>query len=675
MSEELPRIGMAADGARAQVQPAYGYGSNVLGETEVHLLDYVKVLYKRRWTALTAFLIVVLSVSVYTFTATPIFEARVQILIEKEQTNVVTFKEAFEQNQVTDDYYQTQYKMLQSRALARLTIDALQLWDHPQFNPKPDDSLTMRKIALAPVVLVAGWFKPAQPVEPPLPDESKVQSSTIDRFLSALTVAPIRNSRLVDVRFNSPDAALSARVANALARAYIEQHLEFKFLSSKEASDWLGERLAEQRQQVEASEQAVQRYREQTDSLSLEENQNIVVQKLSELNAAVTRAKTERIQKEAAYDQIRTLQSNRGALDTFPAILSNGFIQQQKGVLAGLQQEQAQLSDTLGPNHPDMVKLASAVRAAESKIQGEIAKVVQALRNDYEQAQAQERNLSIALEQQKSDALALNRKGIEYGALARDAASNRQIFESLMQRTKETGISGELKTSNIRVVDAAETPRGPVRPNTRNNLLLALFGGATLAVGLAFFFEYLDNRIKSPDEIKQYLGLPFLGMVPALFGTAIENPLISQRTPSNFSESFRNVRTNLLFSSAEEGGRSVVVTSTGPSEGKTVVAANLAVALAQAGQRVLLVDADMRKPRVHTVFDRAQGPGLSNVLVGNAKASEAVHTTTVPGLWLMPAGQLPPNPAELLGSKRFKDLLASLVQHFDWVMIDSPPVV
>jgi hypothetical protein len=299
---------------------------------------------------------------------------------------------------------------------------------------------------------------------------------------------------------------------------------------------------------------------------------------------------------------------------------------------------------------------------------------VQALRNDYEQAQAQERNLSIALEQQKSDALALNRKGIEYGALARDAASNRQIFESLMQRTKETGISGELKTSNIRVVDAAETPRGPVRPNTRNNLLLALFGGATLAVGLAFFFEYMDNRIKSPDEIKQ-LGLPFLGMVPALFGTAIENPLISQRTPSNFSESFRNVRTNLLFSSAEEGGRSVVVTSTGPSEGKTVVAANLAVALAQAGQRVLLVDADMRKPRVHTVFGRVQGPGLSNVLVGNAKASEAVHTTTVPGLWLMPAGQLPPNPAELLGSKRFKDLLASLVQHFDWVMIDSPPVV
>jgi len=224
-------------------------------------------------------------------------------------------------------------------------------------------------------------------------------------------------------------------------------------------------------------------------------------------------------------------------------------------------------------------------------------------------------------------------------------------------------------------VDAAETPRGPVRPNTRINLLVALFGGATLAIGLAFFFEYLDNRIKSPEEVKQHLGLPFLGMVPALFDKTIEYPLINNGVPPNFSESFRGVRTNLLFSSADEGSRSVVITSTGPGEGKTVVAANLAVALAQAGQRVLLIDADMRKPRVHIVFDKPQEPGLSNVVVGNAKSSESVHKTTVPGLWVMPAGLHPPNPAELLGSKRFKDFMASLAQHFDWVIIDTPPVM
>ena len=653
----------------------YGYGSNVLGDTEVHLLDYVKVLYRRRWTAITAFLIVVLSVTVYTFTATPMYEARVLILIEKEATNVISFKEAFEQNQIADDYYQTQYKILQSRALARRTIEALKLWDHPWFNPKDDGSLTVRKMIVAPVVLVSGWFQPARPVEPPVVDETKAESRTIDRFLNDLTVSPIRNSRLVDVTFESPDAVLSANVANTLARSYIEQNLEFKFLSSKEASDWLGTQLAEQRKQVEASEQALQRYREQTDAVAIEDKQNIVVQKLTDLNAAVTRAKTERIQKEAAYTQIRALQNDRAALDTFPAILSNTFIQQQKSALADLQRQQAQLSDKLGPNHPDMVKIGLGIQTAEARIQGEIAKVVQAMGNDYQQTLSQERSLTTALDRQKQDALALNRKGIKYGVLARDAASNRQIFESLMQRTKETGISGELKTSNIRVVDAAETPRRPTTPNTTNNLLLALFGGATLAIGLAFFFEYLDSRIKSPDEIKQHLGLPFLGMVPALFDKGIENPLINNGVPADFSESFRAIRTNVLFSSADEGSRSIVVTSTGPSEGKTIVSTNLAVALAQSGQRVLLIDADMRKPRVHSVFGSPQEPGLSNLLVGNAKASEAVHTTTVPGLWIMPAGLHPPNPAELLGSKQFEEFMASLSQRFDWVLLDTPPVM
>jgi len=464
-------------------------------------------------------------------------------------------------------------------------------------------------------------------------------------------------------------------VCNALARAYIEQNLEFKFLSSQEASDWLGQQLAEQRKQVDASEQALQRYREQNNAIALDDRQDIVVQKLADLNAAVTRAKTERIEKEALYRQIQTIQADRSALDTFPAILANPFIQQQKADLAGLQRQLVELSEKLGDKHPDILKVRSSVQVAESKLQGEIAKVVQSVRNQYLAAQAQENSLTEALNQQKGEALTMNRKGIEYGVLAREAASNRQIFESLMQRTKETGISRELKTSNIRIVDAAEIPRRQTTPNTRSNLLMALFGGAMLAMGLAFFFEYLDSRIKSPDEIKQHLGLPFLGMVPALFEKGLENPLLNNGVPAHFSESFRSIRTNLLFSSAEQGGRSIVITSTGPGEGKTVVSTNLAVALAQAGQRVLIIDADMRKPRIHGVFGHSQEPGLSNVLVGNAKASDAVRTTKVPGLWIISAGLNPPNPAELLGSKRFKDFKTSLSQHFDWVLVDTPPVM
>src|SRR6185436_13806801 len=259
----------------------------------------------------------------------------------------------------------------------------------------------------------------------------------------------------------------------------------------------------------------------------------------------------------------------------------------------------------------------------------------------------------------------LNRASIQYGVLQRDATSNQTMFAGLLERSRETGISGELKTSNIRIVDQAETPRRPSSPNKVTNLSLALFCGAFLGIGLAFFFEYLDSRIKLPEEIKAQLGLPFLGMIP-LFAAkdASGPPLIGNGMPHEFSEAFRGIRTNVLFSSADAGSKSIVVTSTGPGEGKSVVSANIAMSLALAGQRVLLVDADMRRPKTHELFGVALEPGLSNVMVGDSKASETVKKTLTPNLWLMAAGKHPPNPAELLGSKRFRDFMLSLSQHF-----------
>jgi capsular exopolysaccharide synthesis family protein len=284
--------------------------------------------------------------------------------------------------------------------------------------------------------------------------------------------------------------------------------------------------------------------------------------------------------------------------------------------------------------------------------------------------------MTAALEAQKREALAMNRKAIDYSVIQRDVDSNTQIYQTLLQRAKETGVSGELKTSNVRVVDHAEAPADPVSPRRALNILFGLFGGAFLGVGLAFFFEYLDNRVKTPDEIERELGLPSLGLIPitaAVAGRA--NPLVSEGVSPNFSEAFRALRTNILFSAADGGPRSIVVTSTGPSEGKTMVAGNVAICLAQTGQRVLLIDADMRRPRSHELFGIAVEPGLSNLLVGASKPSEVVQPTGVENLWVMPAGKTPPNPAELLGSKRFADLTTSLGGHFDCVIIDTPPVL
>jgi capsular exopolysaccharide synthesis family protein len=517
---------------------------------------------------------------------------------------------------------------------------------------------------------------PAEAAEAPGADETEAQSRVIDAYLDRLRVTPVRNSRLVDVAFVTPDAQLSARIVNEHAAAYIDQNLEFKFLASKEAADWLAARMKEQRDAVEKSEEALQRYREQTGAVALEDRQNIVIQRLTELNAAVTRARTDRIEKEAVYDQVRNLQADSAAIDTVPQILGNAFIQQQKAELANLQRQRAQMAEKLGAKHPDMVKLATAIETTQKRIEAEIQKVVLALRNDYEAALSNERALQAALNQQRQEAQELNRAAIQYGQLERDAEANRQLFQGLLQRTRETDISADLKTNNIRVVDAAEPPLEPSSPNRRTNLLLGLVGGLMLGIGLAFFFEYVDARIKSPEEIKGHLGLPCLGIVPAIrLEPGQSDPLLSSATPHVFVEAIKSVRTNLLFSSAEETAKAVVVTSTGPGEGKTVVAVNLAIALAQAGQRVLLMDCDMRRPRVHALIGSAQEPGLSNVMVGNAKATEAVQKTSVPNLWVLPSGKHPPNPAELLGSKRFREFMKNLSEHFDWIVLDSPPVM
>lgn len=655
-----------------------GYGQAISGD-EVDLLDYLRILHKRRWTAITALLVVFGAVTVHTFRTTPIYTARVQILIENENPNVVKFEEVYDQNKTAYDYYQTQYRILQSRLLARRTLDAENLWNHPLFaGTEKSSSVTLNPVAWAAagVQFVRGFFTDPPPAGTPEAEESATQSRIIDGFLGGLTVSPIRNSRLVDVSYRSPDPVMSSRVANALAKQYIDQNLEFKFLATKEATDFLNARTAEQRKSLEQSEQALQQYREKTGAVALEDRQNIVVQRLSDLNAAVTRARTERIEKESVYNQIREIQNDRAAVDTFPAILNNTFIQQLKGQLNELQRQKAQLAEKLGARHPDMVKVESAIETTEARLNAEVQKVVQALRNDYQAAQANERSLQSSLDQQRAEAQELNRASIQYGVLQRDATSNQTMFAGLLERSRETGISGELKTSNIRVVDQAETPRIPSSPNKTNNLLLALFGGSFLGIGLAFFIEYLDSHIKQPEEIKTQLGLPFLGMVPLFITKQTTGPpLLGNGMPHEFSEAFRGIRTNVLFSSADDGFKSIMVTSTGPGEGKSVVSANLAMSLALAGQRVLLIDADMRRPKTHELFGAALEPGLSNLMVGDARASETVKRTMTPNLWLMPAGKHPPNPAELLGSRRFKDFMNSLGEHFDWVIVDTPPVM
>jgi capsular exopolysaccharide synthesis family protein len=677
MIEDLQPAGLRPSGTPAmQPEPEGPRPAQRRPREEPHLGDYARVVVKRRHIALAVFVAIFLAASVYSFTATPLYEGRVQLLIEADTPNVVSFKEVIDEAQSRQDYYQTQYKLLQSRSLAKKTIDALELWGNPEFSPSTTTPrFSVGNAARSSGAWVTSLFGNNVESEVPAADETAAQVKTIGAFLNRLEVTPIRNSRLVEVSFRSQDPVVAAKVANGVAKTYIEQNLEFRFTSSRDASEWLGQQLAEQRQQVETAETALQRYREQTDALSVEDRQNIVVQKLADLNSAVTKAKTDRLLKESMYRQLAAIEHDLKALDTFPAILANQFIQQQKTELASLQRQRAQLAEKLGERHPEMLRIESAIQASQMKLEGEIAKVVQGVRTEYQAAQAQEQALSSALNTQKGEAQSMNRKAIDYGVLERDVESSTQIYQSLLQRAKETGVSGALKTSNIRVVDAADVSASPVSPRRMLNLLLGLLGGLLGGVSVAFFFEYMDNRIKTPEELQLHLGLPSMGLIPKLGAEHAGDPLINNGVPANFSEAFRGLRTNVLFSSADEGARSIVVTSTGPGEGKTTVACNLALGMAMAGQRVLLIDADMRRPRVHEALKIQRDPGLSNLLIGAAKASDVMRKTTVPNFWVLPAGTTPPNPAELLGSKRFAELLTSLKDHFDVVVIDTPPVM
>ena len=520
---------------------------------------------------------------------------------------------------------------------------------------------------------------PAVVTDSPRPDdgETAMQSARIDQFLGGLSVVPVRNSQIVEIHYTSSDPQFAAQAANSVAKAYIQQTTEFKFSTSKDAADWLSDRLAEQRKAVEASESALQAYKEKNGGVSITDSaSNIVVQRLTELNSALTKAKTERINKEASYNQLKAAEA-AGNLDSFPSVLSNEYIQKLRTDLTDLQRQQAQLADRYGERHAEVIKNRTAIQSAEAKLRGELGKIVESVNSEYQAALSQEQSLQSALDAQKTEAFSLNRKGIEYGVLQREADSNRQIYESLMQRTKETGITSESRSTNVRIVDPAEVPRGPISPNVGRELEVSFAMGLFFAVGIAFGIEYLDNRIKSPQELKAHLGIPFLGMVPSVGKDKLNgDPLLSRAVPANFAEAFKSIRTSVLFSSAEEGMRSVVVTSSGPGEGKSIVSANLAVALAQAGQRVLLIDGDMRqtaRPRDLRIGSGARAVERSDRRGKNQRRRASMPT--VHGLWLLASGHIPPNPAELLGSHRFRDFIGSLEEHFDWVVIDSPPVL
>ncbi|TZF91232.1 GumC family protein [Cognatilysobacter lacus] len=621
---------------------------------EFDLLSYWKVVRERRWTILGIAGVIVAVVLVATLLTKPTYRASSTLQIERETIKVVNSDALASADSPYDrDFYQTQFELLKSRSLALRVIQDLNLINDPYFS---------------------GGAKPKAPggprAAPAAGDIRQREQALIGAVQGGLTIEPVSNSRLVRISFDAADAGLAARVANAYADAFIASNIERRFGASAYAKKYLEERLAELKGRLADSEKQLVGFAEKQQIISVGEGEpSLSAQNLSALNALLAKAQDERIRAEAQWRQ-----ANAGSGMGMPEVVDNALIQslrQSRATLAGQYQEK---SASFKADYPEMVQLKGQIAELDRQIATEVNNIRSSVNSRYGAAKAQEDLLARRIQLLKGDVLDLANRSIQYNILKRETATNQQIYDALLQRYKEIGVAGGIGANNISIVDRAEVPGGPYKPNLRRNVAFALIFGLVLGTLAAFLLKFLDRRIRSSKALEALTGRPVLGIIPKLeAGTTPAQASANARSP--FSESYRSVRTALQFATPHGLPRTLLVTSPGSSEGKSTSAAELAHNIAQLGRRVVLIDADLRNPSLHKALGRSNAVGLSNVLAGAAEVSAALQDVEGAGFALITSGPLPPNPPELLGGDGLIRLLEQLSAQFEIVIIDGPPVL
>lgn len=657
-------------------------------EQQVDLRDYLHVIKKRRWTIIAVFAVTVITVAVHAFTATPIYEATTRLIIDKENPNVVSIQEVMAFDTSGSDYYQTQYKIIESRTVAREVVNRLHLDKSEEFFPAPkDDFISNLKRSFMNTVTfwadsIVSLLKTDGDTKSQIPEGYEEDSELVYDFIDRIEIKPIRNSRLVDIKFQAKDPVLVARITNAIARVYMDKNLEIKLKAVQDAVEWLHKRIEDERKKVEKTEEALLRYKEKHNIITdfSSDTEKITAQKLAQLNDQVVEAESKRVEAETRFKQAKAMQGTPDMLDSIPEVLRSEIVKEIKKMEVELYKRMSELSRKYGRKHPKIVAIESELKAIQKRKKQEINRIINSLRNEFKVALAREDSLKRALAKQERESLNLNQKAIKYGVLRRDVESARQMYELLIKRFKETTLTEDMKTGNIRIVDKAEIPKDPVKPRKKLNILLAMIVSLITGIGLTFFYEYLDNTIKFPEDIKKHLNIPYLGPVPTF--AKGENPhsannpgLVTIHSPKSIaSEAYRGIRTSILFSSARSEPRVILISSAGPQEGKTVTASNLAVTMAQSGSKVIVLDCDLRRPTIHKIFGLKRDEGMTNILVGKKDISEVVVNTRIPNLYAISCGPIPPNPSEILGSGRMTKLIEILRKNYTRIIIDSPPV-
>ena len=646
-------------------------------EDEIDLLKLWQTIWRRKWSIMTLVLVVSMVSILVVFSITPIYRAAATLLIEQKSAKVVSIEQVYGLDGAGNEYLQTQFELLKSRALAERVVRQLNLTTHPEFDPRqqPEPLIDFK-------ALFANFdFNQAVPVTLPEDLEAGVDATEAEifdevtrEFMQRISIEPQGKSQLVKVQVDMADARMSARAANALANGFIESQLEATMDMSLTATNWMNSRLGELREKLKVAEDRLQAYREAENLVDVQGVSTISAAELSLTGERMIDARRQRAEAESQYRQVQAMRGGGWErLASIPAVLGHPLIQQFKAEEAKAKAKYEEMSRRYGARHPAMEAARSDLSAASASLRGQVEQVVAGIERTYQLAAANENSLQASFNKNKTQIQDISRKEFKLRELQREVESNRALYDTFMTRLKETAATSDLESANARVVDQAVVPSKPVKPRKGLIVLIAALLAGFVGVGLTLLLEALNNTFKSTEEVEGRLNIPVLGILPMMKKGERSDlaRMFSRDTDKSFSESIRTIRTGVVLSGIDHPHKVMVITSSIPSEGKSTVSVNLAYALGQM-EKVLLIDADLRRPTLGKSFDFPVGtPGLANLIAGTAKLDECIKH--VDGIDMIGAGTVPPNPLELLSSPRFAKALEVLKSKYERIIIDSPP--
>ncbi|MCF6247618.1 MAG: polysaccharide biosynthesis tyrosine autokinase [Desulfobacula sp.] len=660
-----------------------------MDEKEIHLRDYLRIVNKRKGSIFTFFILTLITVIIATFTAIPQYYASTKVLIERNTSGALTT--SYRYTPYDPEFIETHNQLIMSSAVVEKAVKSL----NPEtiynsfFPNKQEKSSYLQSVigwckelyqTLREIVGIEKLFFTSNSndtVEKTIPSEMLVpltKAQLLENVIKKnISVQPVESSRILRIGYMSDNPVVSMKVANAIAQAYIDELVDMQMEVSGYSIGWMKKKSEIQRVKLEESEKELHQYKKKYDIITIEDKITVLPERLSDLSRKLTVAQTKKKELFAIYNQVKSVKKER--LETLQAISENTSIEAINQKILIADQKISELSKKYGPKHPKMITAKNELKSLKNKKSRELQIVVETIKNDYLLAKSNQRDLKGLLDQTKFDAARLGEKSIQLGILQRKVDTNRYLYDALIKRMKEKGITERSQTVNVWIIEPAQIPKKSAKPKKKRNILLGIILGLFGGIGLAFFFEYLDNTVKTPEDVEERFDIPVIAAIDLLQNkkqTIVEN--ILSDTSSMIAESFKGLRTSIFLSSAEQPPKTLLVTSITPGEGKSSISACLAATIAQTGKKVLLLDADMRRPVQHKNFMVENTCGLSSFIAGVSSQEKSIDLDCMENLDILTAGPIPPNPSELLTSKKFEKILVNACSEYDMIIIDTPPL-